>query len=61
MPLTVSVDRAIRKSKSPPLALKDLRIDAPEKEFSCLLGVNDLTRTAKKIPGNLKGAFYKDG
>ena len=60
MLLAVGVDRAVRKHERAPLASEDLRINIPEKEFGRFLGIGDLARTVKEIPGDLKRAFDKD-
>ena len=60
MPLTIAVDRSVRKRASPAFALQNLAVDVAENELSGFLGVSNLAKSIKEFPSDLKRAFYQN-
>jgi hypothetical protein len=60
LPLTIAVDRLVRKRQSPAFALQNLALDVAEKELSGFLGVSNLAQSIKEFPSDLKRAFYQN-
>jgi hypothetical protein len=57
--LLITVDRAVREHKRPPLAAENLRFDTSKEKFGCLLRVSDTASTLQEIPGDLERVLYE--
>lgn len=57
--LLITVDRAVREHKRPPLTAENLGFDTSEEKFGCLLRVSDTASALEEIPGYLERVLYE--